>query len=489
MAVKPTKKAPPINKPSKAPITDKLEDLSAKDPMPFEGGKGFSYINESEYLPFLTGQDNNEDSLGTLLLQSRLLSCTHNACVTTKKDYCAGTGFQTRDEKDISNKKFNDWIASLNLQNESETEINKQIFESLFTFGNVPIEVIRYTINGKKQLFVYVQNFLEWRLGKPDPIDGISKYAIHSRLFLRNEYSFSPEDYEKAKKLPIYNPRNKDKSSSKYRPGYNWVIDENGVERTIIWYKHSIAGFKNYGLPSSISSLIYQILEYKGARFNLDNLINGAVVSAIIALKGNLSDKELDKIGKRVVQNHTGEGKRGRVMVVGSEEGISGSDFHSFETHKEGSFKESDEAWTQKIILANQWDAILAGIIHASTMGKGVGFLTKILETKKNSVIIPAQLDLIDNVWRHIISIANDWLGLGMDVKDIQIKNSIDISGLTDVDITPAVTVNEVREAKGLVEDTSEKGKMYLGELGANQKKGVYVKDTSNKKQKNVQQE
>lgn len=464
-------------KPKNKPIVDKLEEISSVDPIPFEGGRGFAIIQETQYLPFLEPDDN----YAQLLLQARLLSTTHNACITTKKDYCAGIGFQLKDESDIKNKKFTDWCASMNLRNESDTEIRRKQFENMFTWGNVPIELVRFTVNGKKRFYVYVHSMLEWRLGKPDPNDGISKFAVQSKLFLKNNFTMNPEDWKNAKMLPIYNPRNQDKSATKYRDGYNWVRDSTGAERSLIWYKHSMSGFDNYGLPSAVSALIYQQLEYKGARHNLDNLLNNMVVSAVLALKGSLSQTELNRIGKRMVQTHTGDGKRGRVMIVGSEENIEGASLHNLDTHKEGSFKDADEAWVQKIILANQWDAILAGIVHASTLGKGTGFLTKIMEHKKTTVIQPAQLDAMEKVWKHIIKLANEWLGLGVDVENLQIKNNIDISGLTDVDITPAVLVSEVREAKGLVAVDEKRGNMMLGELSANQKRGVYVKDNGNK--------
>lgn len=485
----PAKKSPPVKAKSKrAPIVNELQDISTTNPIPFEGGRGFSITAESDYLPFLSTDDN----YAQLLLETRLLSTTHNACVITKKDYCAGNGFQTIDELDITNKEFKDWIKNINVKSEDSVEINKQIFEYFFTFGNVPIEVVRLTIGGKRRLYVYVHNFLEWRLGKEDPDTGLSTYAVQSKLFLRNDNLnyLDAEAYKKAKKLPLFNPRNIDRATNEPREGYNWVKDGNGVERTLIWYKNSTAGFPNYGLPTAIASLIFQKLEYKGGRFNLDNLDNNLVVSAILSLKGSLSEPELNRIGRKIVKGHTGDGKRGRVIVVGSEEGIDGSEIHNLETQKDGSYEKSDEKWMQKIILANQWDAILAGIITASTMGKGVGFLTKIIEVKKNTVIVPAQNDLMRKVWTPIFGIANKWLGLGIDEEGVQIKNSIDISGLTDVDITPVVTVDEVRQGKGLPK-AKKNGDKMLGELGADQKKGVYVQQKGGKQkpEDNVQEE
>lgn len=462
----------PVKKPNKevvakktrTPITDRTE-LSVVNPIPFEGGYSYSFQNHRKYLPFLHPDDN----YGHLLLESRLLSDTHNACIVTKKDYCAGSGFQHIDNTDLD-PNFGTWLKSMNLSNEPISEVNRQIFEGFFTFGNQPIELVRTTVGKEKRFFVYPHNFLEWRLVEPDE-DDICQEAIQSKLFLRRNYVLRPEEYKLFKTLPIYNPLNSDK--------LNWKRVGNS-ERTLIWYKHSISGFSHYGLPSAVSSMIYQMLEYKSARYNLDNFENNMVVSAVLALKGNLSQVETDRIGKKVINTHTGDGKRGRVITVSSEEGITGSDFHSFDTHQEGSFENADAAWVQKIILANQWDAVLAGILSPHSFGKGAGFLTKILEIKQNTVIKPAQSDLMQKVWNNIIPELTSWMGFKIDINNINIRNAIDISGLTDVDITPAVKVNEVRKAKGLTEDTSPKGDMYLGELGANQKKGVYVADNSN---------
>lgn len=466
------------NKTSK-PITNKVE-LSPTTPIPFEGGKAFTHVDTYRYTPFLSGDGHGQiDQFAQMLLEARLLSDTHNACIVTKKDYCAGSGFQYSDNSEFP-KEFQEWLDCINVKSDSEVDINKKVFEDFFTWGNVPVELVRFTIAGKKYLYVYHHTLLEWRLGEPDEDTDIITEAIQSRLFLRKDYVLTSDAYKKARKLPIYNPKLIGSSARK-----NWKKFPDGTERTLIWYLNPVSGFKYYGLPSSVSSLPYQILEFKGARYNIDNFENNMVVSAILALKGSLSQTEANRIGKEAIKSHTGDGKRGRVMVVASEEGIDGSDFHSMNTVKDGSFNESDGVWTQKIILANQWDSVLAGILSNSNLGKGAGFLTKILEIKQNTVIKPAQLDLLKKVWKHIFNIANEWFNWTIDVKKIEIKNGIDISGLTDVDITPAVKVNEVRKAKGLPElSDKKKGDMLLGEMKGAQMKGVYVKDSKGKNKK-----
>lgn len=449
----------PVKSRSKPPVSN-VATIDANNPIPFEnGGTVFSFVNQTSYLPFLPPHDNYAKDL----LETRLLSTTHNACVVKKKDYCAGKGFHDADGKEID-KSILDWFKSMNRKNENATKINKKIFESHFTYGNTPIEIVKFTVAGKKKLFVYVHDFLEWRLCPPDE-DGIITHAVQSKLFLRNGVISSGE-IKNARKLPIYNPNNSRRD--------NWFRDDKGAERTLIWYLNPVTGFPNYGLPSALASMIYQLLEYKGARYNLDNFDNNMVLGGILALKGNLSQEEANRIGKQIIKTHTGDGKRGRVAVVASEEGIEKSDFHDYDTTKDGSYTAADDKWTQKIILANDWDAVLAGIISPSTLGKGSGFITKILELKQNTTIRPAQNEVVQDVWSNIFTIAQEWLALPFDQYNWEIKNFIDISGLTDVDITPAVQVNEVREAKGLPADPAMEG-VYMKTTGGQQKGGDNV--------------
>jgi hypothetical protein len=448
------KKRPAVQqKKTTKPVSNSVQ-IDANNPIPWDiGGHSFSFINQAKYLPFL-GRD---DDFGSILLEARLLSTTQGACIKTKRDYCAGTGMVDMEGGELP-PAFLEMLKGMNLKNEDCVEVNKQIFESFFTYGNAPIEIVRMTVAGAKKLFVYVHNFLEWRLMEPDE-NGIVRKAIHSKLFLRQGHNLTKEQIEKAKQLPLYNPMMAESE--------NWLKDDKGVERTMIWYKNSMAGYDHYGMSSSVSSLIYQVLEYKGARYNLDNFENNMVIGGMLALKGNLGQTEANRIGRDVIKTHTGDGKRGRIIVVASEEGIDGSDWHSFDTTKDGSYLESDDRWSQKIILANEWDAVLAGMVSNSSLGKGSGFLSKIFEVKQLNVIGPAQTHLINNVWKHILKIAGEWLSFKTDGISLAIKGTAMINSLHEVDIATVATVNEVREANGLPADDSEKGKKYLHELKA----------------------
>jgi hypothetical protein len=425
--------------------------IDAVNPIPFEyNGQAFSYIQGQQYIPFLFPDDN----FAKTLLEAKVLSATHTACIETKKTYCAGLGLY-----DLNGTEFDDdlrkWLKRINVKGESHIQLTKKAFGSLFTFGNIPIEVVRLTVAGKKKLFVYVHNMLEWRLQWPDQYGNVT-HAIHSKLFLRSGI-VSSDAIKNAKVLPLYDP---DKSDKK-----NWLKDDKGVERTMIWIKNDMDGYLNYGMPSSVASLIYQVLEYKHARYNLDNLENNMVIGGMLIMKGNLGQEEANRIGKDIIKTHTGDGKRGRIVALASEEGIDGSDFHEFETTKEGSFETSDDKVMSKILLANEWSAMLAGLSHENTMGRGNAFLKKEYDIKKATVIDPAQKFLITNMWEPIFQLASNFFGNNWGEFELDIDDIDPVSSLADVDPALGVTLDELRYAMGLPEDETGKGKLYLSEL------------------------
>ncbi len=211
-------------------------------------------------------------------------------------------------------------------------------------------------------------------------------------------------------------------SRSKY-----WKQDGK-VERTCIYFKNEIAGFDYYGLPSSVSSLLNQVLEYRGTRFNLDNVENNMVIGGAVFLSSSLSEAEATRIGNNIIKRHTGAGKQGRIAVIASEQSIADVKFVPFDTHKEGSYKEMDETCESKIIFANNWDSVLAGLQVPSSIGKGSGYLQEIYDQKYRTVIRPLINTLIEQMLNPLMEIADDWLGTKwtqetFDIQPIEINN------------------------------------------------------------------
>jgi hypothetical protein len=169
MASKQTTRLPTAKKKSRPPVSNQVK-LDPNNPIPFEyGGQTFSFINRARYIPFLPPEDNFAEKF----LEARLNSITNDRCVCRKRDYCVGQGFRYNDDQDLP-KEFIQWCKSVNRKNQSVTKANRAAFESHFTFGNTPIELVRYTVAGKRYFHVYVHNFMEWRLGKADE-DGVDR--------------------------------------------------------------------------------------------------------------------------------------------------------------------------------------------------------------------------------------------------------------------------------------------------------------------------
>lgn len=403
--------------------------LDPKNPIPLElGNIPFYAINGAKYIPFL----DRKDIFFNTLLEARLQSTAQNACIVTKTNYSVGDGVYISNlpANQKPDKYWEEFFKYSNNKRQNFNRVYRLILENFLTFGNVPIEVVRGTVGNKKFLYVYIKNQLDCRLDWPDDYGDVNNMII-SRYFRKKGFLNLTE--ENCTKLPLYKAG--PGSKKKY-----WYQDpkRKNIERTAIWLKNDIAGYDNYGLPSYIAALIFELLEYGGARFNLDNLENNMVVGGALILAGNLSQDEANRLGTKIIDQHTGAGKVGRIAVFASEEGIENSKFESFDTHKDGSYILQDDKAIQKIMLANEWDATLAGLSHSNSLGKGNGYLNEVYQQKLKTVIKPLQRTILDGFISPLCEIADEWFGTSWSKYEI--------------DVQPIKIVNDTTEANTTVE-------------------------------------
>lgn len=371
--------------------------LNAESPIPFElGNQAFVTMGGNSYVPFFSPND----QFAQTLLEARLLSPTQSGCITSKNLYYVGQGLtiQNLKEGQTPDKVWKAMMERANGKRQTMNRVFEKGFESLQTFGNTPYEVVRGTTAGQKFMYIYVKNFLDCRLGKPNE-NGDIDYVLVSRQFRQKGVL---TDATKVKKIPLY-------QAGRANDADNWLKD-GAVERTIIWVKNEVAGYDHYGLPRSVPSLIYQVLEYGGARFNLDNLDNNMVIGNAIFLTGGITQEEADRIGSSIVRRHSGHGKRGRTAVFASENGIEDAKVVNMETHKDGSYTEMNEICESKIIFQHDWDAVLAGLKHTSSLGKGGGYLKEVYEQKLKTVIIPGGQRMVEDVFPSLKEIVKIWM-------------------------------------------------------------------------------
>lgn len=402
-------------------VTNEVK-LDPQSPIPMDFGMFSAYSNNGNaYIPFL----NPGDNFFNILAEARSLSVTHNACITTKTDYTVGEGIiASQNSNSADATAFQEWAKYVNNRRESLHNVLRKVVDGYLEWGNQPVEIVRLMIGKKKFLFVYPKNTMDCRLSWPDDNDEV-KSVIISKVFRANKdgrrtFIYDPQA---AKDIPLYKrgPGNKDQY---------WKKDETGnAQRTMLWLKNEVAGYDYYGMPSSVSSINYQKAEYDGIRYNLDNLDNNMVLGGAIFLTGNMPQDEADKVATSIIRRHTGKGKRGRVGVFSSEAGIADAKWVPFDTQKEGSYIELDNKIQDKIIFANQWDAVLAGLQNDSALGKGSGYLEQIYNQKMKTVIRPLQKKILEDFISTLLEIADDWFGtnwssLELDIQPAQIPNN-----------------------------------------------------------------
>ncbi len=431
--------------------------LNAESPIPFEyGGIAFSALNGAKYLPFFAP----DDRFFQTLLEARLLSVTQNACIHTKRNYCLGSGWTINNL--ATSKKidplFEAWAACINNKNETLNNIFTKAFGSHFCFGNTPVEIVRGTAGGKRFIKIYVRSPLECRLSLPNTEDSCEQVIISKHFKEKGIWYGLGKGSSGAITIPIYNALNKKNS---------WLKD-GSVERTMLWIKNEMDGYSYYGLPSSISGLSQQVLEYEITRYNLDNLDNNMKPGGVILLQGNVTQEEANRLGKSIIHQHSGKGKRGRWIVMASEQGIESSKVEQLSVQQEGSFNELDHSATEKILFANEWDSVLAGLQHSSSnaMGKGNSYFLSVFKAKYNTVIKPAQEFILEQMLKPILSIYDEWMNTKWSSYNFSLQTNIPITAIDGTDSIDGMTVNEVRSAVGLppLED-KQKGNMLLIEL------------------------
>lgn len=425
--------------------------LDVNNPIPFEpSGESVAFLytsNNKRYIPFLEPKDN----FFQLLLEAKLLSPTNNACVNSKTNFCIGKGLYFKDEK-TTDKDFIKFAKRVNNKGQNLNKVLKSVFNNHFTVGNNFIEVIRGSVGSKKFVKLINRPFLDCRLSKQNDDDICESVFISKKFRRKNSWSLKPDD---TIELPIYYGD----------PKMKWYKDsQQGTEHCIIHVKNDAPGYEYYGMPDNVSSLPWQILEYKAARYNIDIIDNNLIVGGVIFLEGNVSQEEGKKVGKDIIYTHTGDGKRGRWTVVTGGKDIAKSSMQQFDTKADGSFLKLDDNVESKIVDANNWDATLYGQHAAGGLGSnGFAYLSSIFDTKNKTVIEPTQNLIMEDLLSPFFEIYDSWCGTKWSEFELGFNTVAPASFAGEININAVLTKDEGREiiGKPALEDTA-KGSEFI---------------------------
>lgn len=432
-------------------VQNKLH-LDADEPVPINfSGDLFRYARDKRYIPFL----GNDDNFANVLLEARINSSTQMACIDSISRCLIGKGLAVQDIEE-PNKDFMNWTKNVNSKRQTLSEALIQAIDGERCFGNQFIEIKRGKVGSVKYLKIYNHSMLFCRL-KSMPDFTEPNAVILSKLIAKSGYQMLGK--KDALEIPLWN-------NSKIEKGQVWKSTGNGNEEsTMIHFKNEVSAIENYGVPASISSLRYQILEAKAAQYNIDNFDNNMILGGILSFKSGMTQTEAEEAASDILMTHVGSGKNGRIAVIASEEGLEDAKFTPFNTQKEGSYVEYDKRVEEKIICSNNWDSVLAGINRSSTLGNGSQYIRSIWDVKDASLIHPLRTKLIEKVIKPIAEIYADWFGAPELLNyEWKLQTSMPFSYMADLDPNKFFMVNEARDKAGLVHDKKMDGK-YLAEV------------------------
>lgn len=405
--------------------------LDPKNPIPIEtNGQGYTTRLGRAYAPFLDRNDN----FFQVLLEANALSPTNLACVNSKTKFSIGKGLSILD-KETSDPDFEAWVKSVNKRGHSLNDVIKNGFNNKFVAGNCFIEAVRFSVGGKKYFHVYKRNFLDCRLVLDEETDLPVNVIVSKKFRRKGMWNVTEDD---AVTIPIYNGDPKQK----------WFKDSKGVEHIMFHLKSEASGYDQYGMPSNVACLPEQILEYKMARYNMDNFDNNLVIGGLIVLQGNFTPEESKHVAREITTAHTGDGKRGKYVILASETGIDNSKVINFDQNKEYDYINGDKRVEEKIFLSNEWSKVLIDP-QTGSLGNSGKQIREIYETKMNTVIAPEQAEMLQKFVVPLIGLASEWLGKKWNTYTFGFS-SIPILGISsEIDVNAILTVDEGRAALG----------------------------------------
>lgn len=430
--------------------------LNPIEPIPINfNGNSFRYVKNRRYIPFLDSNDN----LANILLEARLISSTQNACISSIAQSLIGKGLKVNNTEEAQqDPEWREWLKNVNTSGKSFNDVLVAIADGERTQGNQFVEVQRGEFNGKRWMKINVHSMLNCRLETPEKEEFLAPptHVIVSRQLSKNGYTPLPKD---ALSIPLW-------KDNTLQPKQDWLKGAKGGERTMLHFKNDINGVEYYGLPASIAAIRYQVLEAKAAQFNIDNFDNNMVLGGLLIFKSGMTREEAEENAKEILLSHIGDGKTGRIAVIASETGLKDVEFIPYSTQKEGSYLEFDKRVEEKIISANQWDSVLAGINRSSTFGNGSQYIRSIWDVKDAVLLNPLRTTLIESIIKPIMKMYSIWFSKPDILKyEYGLQTNMPFSFMADLDPNKFFQINEARLKAGLFKDDSKDG-IYLSEVG-----------------------
>ena len=320
---------------------------------------------------------------------------------------------------------FNDYLKSVNPQDQAAIDVVEDIALNLWTFGNCFLEV--FILGGKLNLRVlstYLCRPKKAQKGKlyPEYI-GVSEYWQDNYI-----EGVSVLEY------PIY-------------PNFEEI---DGAQRSILHLKFDSPNFYYWGRPDWLAAKIWGELEYRLAKYNQAKFENGFTPSAIISLFGMTNQEEASQVVKAMQSCFTSTGNNSKMFIQALRDETYKADVQILNNQNEGEFLSLAQLARENIVTSHRWSIALAGQATAGALGNNQQIRTE-FDKVYSTVIRPVQKKIV-RALNSIFTLAKDQ-GLrdfkALDSVALDLAKATPVSFLGDIKPEEVLTINEQREEAG----------------------------------------
>lgn len=397
-----------------------------------------------QYVPFFDEQNSFAKQLLSLCNNSPTL----RRVINDKVNMAIGDGFNvfrgvvnpmlsfvknTRQNVELEDKQtlyINNALVNVNLNYETLQDVLKKGLTDYFSLGNCFFELVR-----------------------TKTIDGFKTYIYHIPCYMV-AFRKMEEDMTKTA-VGIYETWEKDITTTdeirdvNIYPGVSAYTEEDGTttERSIIVVQNYAPGYSYWGLPDWIACKHYAELEYRAARYNINEFENGFIPSSIVQFFGNMSEDEANKMMRDFKNSYVGTKNHKKVFAQVVRDERMKANVQVIDTNKQGDYIELLKLCAQNIVAASGWSMAAAGFATAGQMGTNQQLRSEMVNLQ-NKIIQPVQNTFVQNVIQPFLNYLSDYDKAFTDIS-LDFSNSMPVSFLGDIDIAKVLTIDEQREILG----------------------------------------
>lgn len=365
------------------------------------------------------------------LADKNLKSGTNSAIINSKHTLTVGNGLKyTKDGEDYTpNSKEQLYLDEINAEGLSLDELYANSAFDWIGWGADYVEGVRKDGN----VFYFPVDVTRVRLGARNP-KGIIETAFISPDWVEigNNNSLTMDQPKRMKRVPMY-----DGSDTQ--------------ERFIIKITRDYPGLDYYGIPDYIAAVLsgWVDINYRIGKFNIDDLDNGLMPSALLQMVGEPPDGMTPKqYVQSIIGAFSGEGKNGKLFAQLVDDPAQFANLQLFDRIQQGHFDTLDKMADQSLVTAHGWFRSLTALAEPGSLGNTQQIRNE-LDMAMTHKVIPAYRRPLNRFFNRLLRIA------GFDFQ-VSVINLQPLTLSNDVSVNQCLTVNEGREILGFNEHEDE---------------------------------